>query len=428
MAKRGRKTKRSFVTPDGQELAGFVQDKDGRFRPAGHASPKWSGDWQVAYHKFKVWKSKQESGSALEPLTRWESGGRASYPTGPDDPDHAMWAEYFRSRIATDPKAAAVEMDYPPLAKLADFHDLEPAESITLADLGLAYLDDKKGELTPKEWANSKTWWDEFARITGAKSVADLDRTAFRKYRDEINAERKRLGRSNVWTRSRFGKIKTMIAYAVDQGDLPIKDRDRQILDDRSILKQPKKPAPRPADFKPEQLSAMLKNADKWESALILVALNAAYTNIDCQRLTWDMVNFKDLTIRFDREKSEHLTDAPLPRICALWDRTAKALKAIKNNHTHVFLSVQGQPAHIDTINDRFTKCRDKAKVNNGLTFKHLRKSALTAASNDPTVPDRQIELLGGHSAGIKEHYVVRKNVALACKAIERYYFGKGKT
>ena len=57
------------------------------------------------------------------------------------------------------------------------------------------------------------------------------------------------------------------------------------------------------------------------------------------------------------------------------------------------------------------------------LTHKHLRKSVLTAASNDPKVPDRLIDLLAGHSVGIKEHYVVKKNVQLACEAIERHYF-----
>jgi hypothetical protein len=47
----------------------------------------------------------------------------------------------------------------------------------------------------------------------------------------------------------------------------------------------------------------------------------------------------------------------------------------------------------------------------------------MTAAGNDPRVPDRQMDLLAGHSSGIKEHYVVKKHVQLACEAIERYYF-----
>lgn len=63
--------------------------------------------------------------------------------------------------------------------------------------------------------------------------------------------------------------------------------------------------------------------------------------------------------------------------------------------------------------------------------FKHLRKSALTAASNDPTVPDRQINLLAGHSAGISDKYVLRqatnKRVVACCEAIEEHFFGEEK-
>lgn len=80
---------------------------------------------------------------------------------------------------------------------------------------------------------------------------------------------------------------------------------------------------------------------------------------------------------------------------------------------------MKGTPAHIGTFNDHFVQRCDEAGIK--FTFKHLRKSTLTAASNDPTVPDRQVNLLAGHSAGIKEHYVVRRNVQLACEAIERY-------
>ena len=119
MTKRGRKRKRNFVTPDGKELVGLVQDNDGRFRPAGRSSPKWSGSWQVAYHKFQVWQGQQQANNALEPLEHWEAGGRPSLPSGPQDPDHPMWAEYFRNLIATDPARAAIEMDYEPLALLA---------------------------------------------------------------------------------------------------------------------------------------------------------------------------------------------------------------------------------------------------------------------------------------------------------------------
>ncbi len=49
---------------------------------------------------------------------------------------------------------------------------------------------------------------------------------------------------------------------------------------------------------------------------------------------------------------------------------------------------------------DNKGRTKGDAKIRRKLIFKHRRKSALTAASNDPKVPDRQIDLLAGHSSG----------------------------
>ena len=107
-----------------------------------------------------------------------------------------------------------------------------------------------------------------------------------------------------------------------------------------------------------------------------------------------------------------------------------------RDNRSHVINGLRNQKSRTKRgreIAGHFTLLDDERRkyFGNGndtpgaiFAFKHLRKSALTAASNDLTVPDRQINLLAGHSAGIKEHCVVRRNVQLACEAIERYYFG----
>lgn len=411
MAKSGRKLKRSFVTPNGVELHGLVQGKDGRFRPSGKSSPKWSGPWEVAFHKFQIWKSRESDFGELEPLD------------GTGLSDFLIERQRIRDMIATDPDQAAIYLEYPPLAKLANLRDLEPPVSRTLIELGRAYLDDKESELTPKEWKNSETWWNEFVEITQARKIDDLNRAAFRTYRDKIKTKQKSGKRSTVFTRSRFAKIKTIINYALKESELDFSKSDRQTLEDMSVLKLPPKPTPRPVEITKSEMAAILKVADDWDTALILVALNAAYTNIDCGRLRWPMIDLPNKLIRFDRQKSEHLTNAPLPRICALWDRTIAALQSIKSGNSFVFLSTRGRPAHIDTMYSHFKRCSVAAGITRPLSFKHIRKSALTAASNDPSVPDRQIELLAGHSSGIKENYVVRKNVSLACQAIELYFF-----
>lgn len=329
--------------------------------------------------------------------------------------DAGFWAAVTQA-IITNPKLTAQKTGIEELAYLTDLKPPPPSKRLTT--LVETYLDDKT--LSPKEATNSRTWWGEFVSITKAKVVTDLDRESFKCYRKTIKSRQGK--HSNVWVRSRFGKIKTIINHAIVEVDLT--DQEKNALSHVALLKQPPKPTPKPVDIEPEEMEAILADADDWDTALILLALNAAYTNIDCQRLTWDMVDFKNSVIRFDRSKAEHLTEKELPRICSLWVRTIEALKKLQNGHPHVFVSSQGQPAHIDTMNDHFVECCEKAEIKKRLTFKHLRKSALTSASNDPTgVPDRQINLLAGHSSGIKENYVVRRNVQLACEAIERYYF-----
>ena len=415
----------------GETVVGLRRDKkSGRFFPVGKGNPSFGSDPPKAIHRFRQWIADQDGSSKSDPLAEFvtnESVPKIVKVLHPEisiiPPEiSALARDYYRNLIYSDPVKAATELDCEPIALLANVEDLKPPQpSKPLTELCDTYLDDKT--LSPKEATNSRTWWDEFRAITKAKVVSDLDRQAFKTYRKTIKARQGDL--SNVWVRSRFGKIKTIVNHATVEMELT--DREKRILSDVALLKQPPKPTPNPVDISPKQMKAILKAADKWDKALILLALNSAYKNKDCHRLRWDMVNFENGTIRFDRTKSERLAKQPLPRICCLWKRTIRALKAIKNGHTNVFVSTQGQPAHIDTINDHFVKCCEKAGIGEHFTFEHLRKSALTAASNDPTVPDRQINLLAGHSAGIKEHYVVRRNVQLACEAVERYYFGGKK-
>lgn len=437
MAKRGR-TPKHYETWDKKELiVGLRRDKkSGRFYPVGRGSPSFGTDESSAIHRFKSWQAQKgkkpkpkipvKMSSTIHALDELVNGRVPEWTWSPGEFSTDLeilknaWRREVRSLIFSNPKKAAVELDCEPIALLANVEDLKPPPpSKSLQELCSTYLEDRL--LTEKEAANSRTWWSELCKITGAKVVDDLDRESFRIYRKTIRDRRG--NRSSVWIRSRFGKIKTIIRQALVEVDLT--DKEKAALAYVAMLTLPAKPRPHPVDISPKELRAILAEADDWDSALILVGLNAAYLPIDCQRLEWSMIDWKAKFIRFDRSKPEHLTEQALPRICAVWTRTIKALRAIRNEHDHVFVSDQGKPAHIDTVNDRFVRCRQRAKIKRNLTFKHLRKSALTAASNDPKVPDRQIELLAGHSAGIKEHYVVKKNVQLACEAIERYYFGK---
>ncbi len=111
-----------------------------------------------------------------------------------------VFKAHYRELIYSDPNQAATELDCEPLRLLANVQNLKPPPpSKRLTELCDCYLDEKydeeiakdknkpnEGTLTYDEARNSRTWWDEFVAITKAKTVTDLDRQAFKKYREEI--------------------------------------------------------------------------------------------------------------------------------------------------------------------------------------------------------------------------------------------------
>lgn len=335
----------------------------------------------------------------------------------------AFW-ETVRDLILTNPQLAAQRTG---IEQLAYLHRLEPPPpSKPLEEIISLYLDDKKGELTPKEWKNSRTWWDEFAAITAAKFVADLDREQFRRYRETVKVRRG--DKSPVWVRSRFGKIKTVINYSL--AELDLSPEDQTILKRASLLKLPPKPTPDPKEITPQELRAILKKADEWITALILTGLNCAYGATDCRRLQWSMIDFEKGVIRFDRTKAIGRVKGAVPRVAVLWKRTITALRRIQNDHSHVFVSTYGRPVHVETIRRHWNDLCQAAGVERDLEFGVLRKSAQTAAasSKSPAVPYQQYQVLSGHAfKGVDDNYIRRnpRLVELACEAIERYYFGQ---
>jgi len=265
-------------------------------------------------------------------------------------------------------------------------------------------------------------------KITHAREVADLNHGALRNYRQAIENQQEKLRLSNSWTRSRFGKIKTVINYAATEMDLS--PGDRAILQLRSLLKPPSKPSPNPIDITEVELRAILEHADEWETALILTALNAAYYPVDCQRLQWSMMDWEKAVIRFDRTKATGRAKKSIPRVAVLWQRTIRALRDVRRtNHPHVFISSQGRPVENETIRRHWNTLCKKAGIERAITFGNLRDSALTAAASSisPVVPTQQYNVLAGHVAsGVDDHYIRRspRIVELACQAVENHFFG----
>ncbi len=447
MGRRGPQPKWWRDTTTGEMIEGLIRRRDDRF--TAHRTNKTFGtDPKLAVFRFRQWQSQQSKSKVAFSISPVEPTGPGQ-PTQYSDelvlsrypetdyiklgedviawnvPEELFWRK-FREKFLANTKEAAQKTGIPEL------HSLTPPQpSKKLNDIIRLYLDDKKGKLTPKEWANSRSWWREFVKITGAREVADLNHEAFRSYRQVIENRQEKLRRSNTWTRSRFGKIKTVINYSATEMDLS--PDDRTILQLRSLLKPPSKPSPNPIDITEDEFRAILEHADEWETALILTALNAAYYPVDCQRLQWSMIDWGKAVIRFDRTKATGRAKKSIPRVAVLWQRTAQALRNLRpTTHPHVFLSLQGRPVDNETIRRHWRKLCERADIERRITFGNLRDSALTAAASSisPVVPTQQYNVLAGHVAtGVDDHYIRRspRMVELACQAIENHYFGGKK-
>ncbi|MCH9034954.1 MAG: tyrosine-type recombinase/integrase [Planctomycetes bacterium] len=422
--KRGRSVERFYaITKDGQRRY-FGNSKNRR--EAIRKYRKWQAE--VGRETIAIGKRIADLEEFVRDVPKGEEFTITVHSDGTVSDESDVAADAFWEKVAEqireNPKLAAQKTGIEELAYLDRLKPVAP--SATLDAIISLYVEDKRSVITHDELRNSQTWWTEFAAITKAKRVSDLDRAAFREYRNVILNEVKKQKLSNAWARSRFGKIKTVINYALSESDLTTDDRAALVL--RSLLKQPSKPPPNPIDITPTELRKILAKADAWETALVLVALNCAYYPVDCQRLCWDMVDFRRGTIRFDREKATGRAKGSVPRVAALWKRTLTALKRVPHEGEHIFLSEYKRPVHKETIRRHWIKLRNRARVERPVTFANLRDSALTAAaeSTDPVVPVQQYHVLAGHVAkGVDDAYITRnpRFVQTACEAIEKRYF-----
>jgi len=448
MGRRGPQTDWA-VDHNREQVVGLVERKDGRFYAIGKDGKHrtFGKDRTEAIRRFRQWESssnnrkvtitgptqiyhlpadKQRLVADHPPMRRVAEQWTGPYvlrDTGKKVDEVQFWNR-VRWELQNDPKRAAQKAGIPELANLAKLAD-RFRESATLASIRDLYTNDKKPPvITPDEWNNSRTWFDEFASVTGARTVADLTHDKVRHYRETVKANQGE--RSNSWVRARFGKVTTIINYALSEMNLIESDRTTLAL--KALLKKPPKPKGRPIEIQPKELKAILKNANDFDTGMILTAANLCFYPVDIVRLRWDMLDLKAKTMSFDREKSEHMASSAVVRVGVLWDRTMRALKKLPQTSEFVFPSPygNGQQLEAQTPHKRFSKLVRQAGITRPLPFSCLRDTGQTAAAQ-AGVPPQQYQCLAGHKfPGVDDDYIRRNPMFVkdACAAIEKHYFG----
>lgn len=448
--KRGRPSKRDYVTSWDEKIEGAYMGADGRLRPIGRSTPAFGGDEATAVHRFRKWLAAQDekpkphvpvalpsSIDAFDQTVDHLRGFRGKLDIHVNNPEHpreiltdfqglrTLFRDYFRNLILTEPKRAAAELDVEHLAWYPPRPDKPQFSLLELHDFYLKNKRNRQGKtLAKKHKENSARWWSEFMRIVNVDQYRALTLASVRKYRDAImsrfdkpSEDPERFSASSV--RNRFAKIKAVFNFGLQECDEKDKDDIRRVLDLCLVLKAPAEefnPRPIPVDAFKELLAV----AKPREKAILLLGLNCCMHSGEVAQTLRADVDTRSGTLAARRTKNRR------PRAAALWRRTVDAIRAYQALKPHqsryLFVARTGSPVDVRQL---FMTLRKNAGLPKTLTFEGLRDAVLTSAEEEDV---HHAKFVAGHKTGMTDRYVLRqatnKRVVACCEAIERYFFG----
>lgn len=443
--RRGRERKSDYITTWGEKIEGAYLSPDGRLRPIGKSSPAFGGDEAEAVMKFKAWKRAQAPGvlppSDVDDLVMM---GTSAYSIAHDpeallsNPEiKAVFVEYFRKLIMTNPPQAALELRVPHLA----VHPVMPQRpEFTLAELGQHYLDNKRNQdgkpLHPKYRENTERAWNEFVKSVGVTYAREITQAMILDYMQPIMRSFDK-GKSPAWVRTRFTAVKTILKHGLDYS----RDKAdyRAALDQCGILKSPAdRVDPKPISV--DHFHLLLDNASEREAAMLLMGLNMAGHPGEVCAVKKSECDLDKGTLACRRSKNGY------PRVAKLWPRVVDAIHAYLKANPHksdsLFISNTGAAMTAENLRQRIVAIRDKVNTDHQektktkeilipdtVTFDGLRDAAFGAAEQ---CDHHHAKFVAGHKTGMSDKYVLRQadnpKVVECCQAIEDHFFPKGKT
>lgn len=369
--------------------------------------------------------------------------------------------DQFKQMLTENPKQLSQEVGVEELSYLSK---LKPTKRYTLKQIGDYYLNRERYTPRPPLYARNriaaKQYWKEFIKITGVTYIDELDKKILNHFNSELtkvahdpkyrpswltrwqkgSIKGKKL--TQKWIKVRLDMVKTVLKNAFHVVEY-CNDIDEALRLCRAIFYH----APSPKQivrciFEKHHVQAILDVLDnptnktakrayiRWK-AIILLALNCAFTPIDFQDLQFSDINFQTKELAMIRKKKN------TERYAMLWDRTITALQDYlkirpqsEANPNHIFLKWDGGLIDADSICMDFRNLKNKINatkliIPEELTFKFFRKAAASSAERTEGAMPSEVHYLLGHSAGIMNHYNYRaadlvKNV---CRKIEQDFF-----
>lgn len=337
-SKRGRKQK-PHIARDGTPVAGLYHCPDGRWRIVATGERYTEPDEAVAIAKFRQWQQRRQPEAVarisftaaperLESELRKSHVGRVyeltkdvggSCAVQPQDelvfnlPEAVVW-QWVAQQLRKNPDRAAQLSGLP---QWANFKWMEfPQTAIQLEHLVKAYED--HANCLPASKRAVRVAWDEMVMLTGAKTAAELTDHSLIAYADEVKKTY-----TGSYAGDRLQRVKRVLSFAMSR---PFDRKQiRFVLDLMAVLKKPKvvkNYQPSPVDRR--DLAKLLKAADAFDTALILLALNCCMYADEVLAVDWKVIDLNAGTLVTSRGKTGII------RVAVLWTRTIKALQVLK--------------------------------------------------------------------------------------------------
>ncbi|MDB5324992.1 MAG: Tyrosine recombinase XerC [Phycisphaerales bacterium] len=428
-----------YRTSWGEQIPGLTRLKDGRWRASGTAQTTWSeSDERLAVARFrKLDRAKKESdlgklrvhtsvdGIVADVVKRLRDSGsnleaEVALSGGPD-PVFAVrdltltedqWA-WLRNQIIERPKWVAERVGIEQIGYLSDLErPLPSAKLSTLIDTYTA-----KPALSSNELSRSKLFWKQFVRATGVTHVNEIEHAQVIAYEKAVLGA----GLAPKSIHHRFGKVKTVFAFAIKRGiDI---QACRKALDALAMLEVKEAHPMDPRPIAPDQFWKIYAKAsdtgDTVFTTCLLTALNLCAYGGEISKLRWGELDLDAGTYVGRRPKTK------ISRVAVLWPEVIKGLQKIERREAvdYVF-NTSRRSFTCNAVLKHWRRYRAAAQLNDDLTFGQIRDAAYSIACQNASLD--QAKVLAGHAFGGASDFYIRRNplfVAKACEAI-RAAFG----
>ncbi len=357
--------------------------------------------------------------------------------------DESLAVEWFRQRLAADPKALAATVGVPALARI-DSNPKLAKGGPRLADVIKKWeqhkVEDAGGHVT-SYILDVKRHWKQFVAQAKDTRVAELDSAHFRGFHSWLALEGAKYS-SAQWRLDRAKHVKSVIKYVrkkYPEWPWPAGVVDwADSFESRAVRPKARNRAPMPANVvdaligrcrawagtDPEAVDATTqsgrgkrvqarrkrRNGVQFE-AILRLALNCALDPIDVERITWEDLKLDAATpyISFARRKVESKIGAAVERITPLLPSTLEALRRWQayegGRGGPVFRTASKAKYGRNIVSGTINRLREEAGVGNDWSFKHLRNVGPTLARRARLSRDEREAFLGHVVDGTSRFY-----------------------